>query len=352
MNEKLGIGYIGFGKHCNLSHVPFLEESPLAQAVGVADVADVEVGHVNFADDPVVTKDYRELLEDDRIDAVVVTTGDSSHYSITEDALEAGKHVLVEKPAAATVEELAALPSLFDKADAKQRNLWVCHPREFGAGPWSAAARLIGNPQHISAAFDTGPMGKLQELRYDCLYTVPGKQGLHTSFADDKLNHTIVSAMRSLPETTGFRNAVLLDNGLTNYDARLVTVADNADQDGIVVRASGRRSANPDNHGGGVYRDWVEAVFDEGTLRVEPTLGRIVLTYGKEEKPPIVFDPAQLYDGMFSIFNDEFVRRALDSSRPEALSRQAKLLGTAGAILMQQPNFNGEISEAALQQLN
>lgn len=350
MTEQLGIGYIGFGDHCSQSHEPFLEPSELTRTIGVADLADIDVSGVNFADDPIITKDYHELLGDERVNAVVITTGDVWHYRMAKDALAAGKHVLVEKPAAAAANELAALPALFDEADAADRRLWVCHPREFGDGPWRTAARLAGNPALASEVFGVGPLGRLQELRYDCHYTVPNKQGLHTSFADDKMNHTIVSALRTLPGATGFRDAVLLDNGPTRFDSRLITISDDPQQDGIVIRAAGRRSAHSANHGGGVWRDWIEVVFEEGTMRVEPTLGRIALTYGRQEQEPLTFDTAMLYDGMFGSFNDEFVRCSLDSERPEPLTRQARIMGTAAAILMQQPGFNGLITEETIRQ--
>lgn len=133
MTEKLGIGYIGFGNHCDQSHRPFLDASPLSETVGVADVQAVNIDKItDFVAEPILTTDYQELLDDDRVDAVVVTTRDDTHFSIAKDAIQAGKHVLVEKPAAANLAELAALPDLFDLAEEKRRRLWVCHPREFG----------------------------------------------------------------------------------------------------------------------------------------------------------------------------------------------------------------------------
>ena len=353
MSEKLGIGYIGFGNHCERSHRPFLDESPQSETVGVADVQAVSVDKVtDFVAEPILTTDYQELLDDDRVDAVVVTTRDDTHYSIARDAIEAGKHVLVEKPAAANAAELAALPELFDLAEETGRRLWVCHHREFGKGPWGVAAQLIANPEQISQAFDVGPMGGLRELRHDCHYTIPSRQGLHTSFADDKLNHTIVSVQRSMPSVVGFRDAVLLDNDESHFDARLVTVSEDKAADGVIIRAGGRRSAHAQHHGGGVWRDWIEAVFDEGVLRVEPTLGRIALTYGKQEKTPLEFGQSELYDDMFRTFNTEFVHSALDAQRDEPLmARRVVLLGTAAAILMQQPGFDGKITEQAVRQL-
>ena len=355
MQETLGVAYIGYGTHCNLSHEPFLGQLELCEIVGIADRDEARLRAAQTArgliDRPVFTENYHDLLTDDRVDAVVVTTDDSTHFAIAQEALAANKHVLVEKPAATTIEELARLPGLFDLAKAAQRRLWVCHPREFGNGPWLRAAELIGEPALMSEAFGVGPMGQLRELRYDCQYTVPTRQGLHTSFADDKLNHTIVSVTKALPGTLGFRNAVLHDNDLTAFDARFVTIPEDDKEEGVVVKASGRRSAHAENHGDSFHRDWIEGVFDEGVLRVEPSLGRIALTYGTKEKDPIEFDPDTLYDDMFRPFNTEFVRCALDPRRAEPLPTRTKLLATAAAILMQQPGFNGLITEDAVRQL-
>ena len=44
--------------------------------------------------------DYRAVLERDDIDVIDVVTGDHGHFELTMAALEAGKHVLVEKPVA------------------------------------------------------------------------------------------------------------------------------------------------------------------------------------------------------------------------------------------------------------
>ena len=52
----------------------------------------------------VVTLDYKELLQREDIDAIVITTPDDSHDEIAVAALQAGKHVYCEKPLSITVE--------------------------------------------------------------------------------------------------------------------------------------------------------------------------------------------------------------------------------------------------------
>src|SRR5947209_7911881 len=58
------------------------------------------------------TTDYHDLIDDERIDAIVIATPVSSHYRLAREALEAGKHVLVEKPLAASVDQCEDLSAL------------------------------------------------------------------------------------------------------------------------------------------------------------------------------------------------------------------------------------------------
>jgi len=157
--------------------------------------------------------------------------------------------------------------------------------------------------------------------------------------------------MGALPDVTGFHNAVMLDNTQTSYDARMVTLSEEPSQAGIVVRMGGRRSAHKANHGGGAYRDIFSAIFEEGELKVEPSLGTIGLVYGKKPKSPLEFDPDTLYDDMFRAENAAFVQAVLDPSRPEPLAKRARILATAAAILMQQPGFEGVITEEVVRSL-
>lgn len=60
-------------------------------------------------------RDYKELLADPQLDAVVVATPFSTHYQFTKEALLAGKHVLVEKPFTATVREAEELIELAER---------------------------------------------------------------------------------------------------------------------------------------------------------------------------------------------------------------------------------------------
>jgi predicted dehydrogenase len=68
--------------------------------------------------------DYRRLLRDGDVDAVIVATPTSTHREVVQRCLEAGVHVLVEKPLAATVADAEALASLEEQTG---RTLMVGH---------------------------------------------------------------------------------------------------------------------------------------------------------------------------------------------------------------------------------
>ena len=62
------------------------------------------------------TSDYDSILSDSSIDAVVIATPPSSHFEIATKALDAGKHILVEKPMANSVEEIERIGTLARQA--------------------------------------------------------------------------------------------------------------------------------------------------------------------------------------------------------------------------------------------
>jgi predicted dehydrogenase len=70
------------------------------------------------------TTDYRQLLADSELDAVVVATPVATHYEFARAALEAGKHVLIEKPFASSVREAE---SLIEMAERNGLRLMVDH---------------------------------------------------------------------------------------------------------------------------------------------------------------------------------------------------------------------------------
>ncbi|CAN5904281.1 hypothetical protein BH23PLA1_BH23PLA1_00030 [soil metagenome] len=106
-------------------HLACLRELPGVQVVGVCDLspASAECAAERF-DVPFWSTDHRELLAKIHPDVVHVTTPPTSHFPIALAALEAGAHVIVEKPATARLDDLNAL---VEQADARGRVLIENH---------------------------------------------------------------------------------------------------------------------------------------------------------------------------------------------------------------------------------
>ncbi len=96
-----------------------------------ADISENRLKHMkNLYPSMETTTDYKDIVEDPDIDAIIVATPVSSHFEIALAALDAGKHVFVEKPLTGTVEEGLKLVT---KADEKKLTLMVGHTFVFTA---------------------------------------------------------------------------------------------------------------------------------------------------------------------------------------------------------------------------
>jgi len=115
--EPVRVGIIGAGGIAQ-THLRALSEVPEIKVMAVADIiqerADktAETWHI-----PRAFSDYHDLLQDDEIEAVIITTFNQAHRAPTIDALQAGKHVLLEKPMAATLEDAIAIARAAHRSD-------------------------------------------------------------------------------------------------------------------------------------------------------------------------------------------------------------------------------------------
>ena len=108
MSKKLRVAIIGCGGIANGKHLPSLKKLEQVEMVAFCDIeikkaekAAIEYG----TPEAVVYKNYKQLLEDESIDVVHVLTPNISHAEISIASMEAGKHVMCEKPMAKTSEE-------------------------------------------------------------------------------------------------------------------------------------------------------------------------------------------------------------------------------------------------------
>ena len=106
--KKLKAGIVGCGGIANGKHMPQIKLIPEVSMVAFCDiiVSKAEKAAKEFGEKGAkVYTDYKELIADKAIDVVYVLTPNKSHSFITVDALNAGKHVMCEKPMAKTYKE-------------------------------------------------------------------------------------------------------------------------------------------------------------------------------------------------------------------------------------------------------
>ncbi len=100
-NERINVGLIGTGGRCR-HLMPSLARVPNVRITALCDVYDPNVDLARATNvvqpQPFITRDHRELLARNDIQAVLIATPDHWHTPMTIDAMAAGKDVYVEKP--------------------------------------------------------------------------------------------------------------------------------------------------------------------------------------------------------------------------------------------------------------
>ena len=118
------IGVIGYG-YWGPNLVRNFVESPDTQVIAVADMKSDRLQLAARRYPGIETAhDYRELLKNPKIDAVAISTPVSTHFHLAMEALQAGKHVLVEKPMTADSDQAMRL---IDEAARRNLVLMVDH---------------------------------------------------------------------------------------------------------------------------------------------------------------------------------------------------------------------------------
>jgi predicted dehydrogenase len=102
---SIRVGVIGYG-YWGPNLVRNFSEAEGSRVAAVSDLSAQRLAHVHGRYPSVfTTTDYRDLLRDPQIDAIVIATPVWTHYELAMQALLAGKHVLVEKPMAPTTRQ-------------------------------------------------------------------------------------------------------------------------------------------------------------------------------------------------------------------------------------------------------
>ena len=150
MERIVKVGIIGCGGIANGKHMPSLKAVKGVEMVAFCDIIEeraVKAAAEYGTEDAKVYTDYKELLKDKDIEVVHVLTPNRSHSFITVDALEAGKHVMCEKPMAKTY---ADAQKMLDAAKRTGKKLTIGYQ-----------ARQRADSQYLKAACDAGELGEI-----------------------------------------------------------------------------------------------------------------------------------------------------------------------------------------------
>lgn len=127
MNKPVKIGVVGIG-HMGSYHVRLYSELLNVELVGIADINEKQVETVAAQYNTLGFTDYTKLY--DKVEAVSIAVPTNIHYQIGRDFLEAGIHVLIEKP---MTDKLEKAKELIELAQKKGLVLQVGHVERFNA---------------------------------------------------------------------------------------------------------------------------------------------------------------------------------------------------------------------------
>lgn len=155
----VNVGIIGCGRITEYRHAPEYLENENVRLLGFVDT---KPGQAQLMADKFGGKDYGsidQMLADAEIDAVSVCVANTFHAEVTLAALRAGKHVLLEKPMAATLE---ACRTIAKQARTSNKIVMLGHNQRFAPAHIKAkeliAQGLIGRPLSFRTTFGhSGP---------------------------------------------------------------------------------------------------------------------------------------------------------------------------------------------------
>lgn len=176
-SNKIRIGQIGFGRIAMSHDLPETLKHEIA--LGVA-VADVDINRAQYGKkwiedyytarkgkpgyvDVAVYQDYREMLQDKSIDAVIISTPDHWHAQPAMEAALAGKDVYLQKPASLTIAEGRQMSDIINRTG----RIFQQGSQQRGASPWPHFHRAcelvrngrVGDMRNIQVGLPGDPSG-------------------------------------------------------------------------------------------------------------------------------------------------------------------------------------------------
>ncbi|HOU11653.1 MAG TPA: Gfo/Idh/MocA family oxidoreductase [Anaerolineae bacterium] len=152
---NFSIGMIGAGMIAK-SHIKCLQKEPRASVTWVCDVNETAArAAAEEFQIPHVSADYKDILADPAVDAVLIATPPFLHAEIFGAALAAGKHVLVEKPLAVTPAQVREMTALA-----------AAHPNQLTLDASCRHARLQPKFPFVKGLIASGKLGQVYYIHH------------------------------------------------------------------------------------------------------------------------------------------------------------------------------------------
>src|SRR5262245_6977137 len=138
-SRRLRLGILGCGRIAQIAHFDAVKKARNVELSAICDLADDLRERMAALHQPAAAyRDYAEMLANPEIDAILIGVADQFHVPLARQAIEAGKHVLVEKPLGVTVEEseelrksVAASGKVFQVGNNRRFDPGIAFARQF-----------------------------------------------------------------------------------------------------------------------------------------------------------------------------------------------------------------------------
>lgn len=255
--KKVKCGIIGCGEHAFRAHAMHIINSDTFELVGISDASSAAMSEFEKKCNRTFKKcdTLTDLLRQD-IDAVFIETPDIYHATMVAEAVEAGKHVFVEKPIATKEGEINSICEKIKEAERKGLIVSSCHPRRFDPPfLW-----LKENLTRFSRVF-----GPIVSFSFDFSYHRPWDKGKHGgSLLLDHGNHEI-DLLHFLFGYSDFWACKSWDS----YDRYQVSGIRN---DRIAFNFSGTRYLDASN-----YNEYATIRFEKGEVSMATDHGQVFI---------------------------------------------------------------------------
>ena len=165
---KLKIGIIGAGSIVRYRHLPETTMHPNAEVSAICDIVEKRARELAQQHNCQAYTDYQEMIQDPDLDAVIVAATNTTHAEMTIAALEAGKHVMCEKPMATSLKDAQ---KMIEAAERSNKQLMIAHNQ-----------RLEPAHQKAKEILQSRKLGKI--LTFSSIFGHPGSEDWAIDGAD------------------------------------------------------------------------------------------------------------------------------------------------------------------------